>query len=94
MKVLLTGHKGYIGAVMGPFLRDAGHTVVGLDSGLYDGCLFGDKMRRTFADMGILGYEHHDLEAMIEQDEKIAGDLERARIEQVDAAIAHGAASD
>lgn len=41
MKVLVTGHKGYIGAVAGPVLQDAGHEVVGLDSDLYAGCDFG-----------------------------------------------------
>src|SRR4051812_30432070 len=40
MKVLVTGHRGYIGAEMVPVLRDAGHEVVGLDIGLYDGCDF------------------------------------------------------
>jgi len=42
MKILLTGHKGYIGAVAGPVLRAAGHEVVGLDSNLFAGCDFGD----------------------------------------------------
>jgi nucleoside-diphosphate-sugar epimerase len=42
MKVLLTGHKGYIGAVAGPMLRAAGHDVVGLDMDLYAACDFGD----------------------------------------------------
>lgn len=41
MKVLLTGHKGYIGAVAGPMVRAAGHDVVGLDTDLFDGCEFG-----------------------------------------------------
>ena len=41
MKVLLTGHDGYIGAVMGPFLQRAGVEVVGLDSYLYEDCMFG-----------------------------------------------------
>src|SRR6202050_609670 len=41
MKVLLTGHKGYIGAVAGPVLRSAGHEVIGLDSDLFAGCDFG-----------------------------------------------------
>jgi len=41
MKVLLTGHKGYIGAVAGPMLRSAGHEVVGLDSDFFAGCDFG-----------------------------------------------------
>ena len=42
MKVLLTGHRGYIGAVAVPTLRSAGHDVVGLDTDLYAGCDFGD----------------------------------------------------
>jgi len=42
MRVLLTGHKGYIGAVAGPVLRSAGHDVVGLDTDLYAGCDFGN----------------------------------------------------
>ena len=41
MRVLLTGHKGYIGAVAGPMLLAAGHEVVGLDTGLYKECDFG-----------------------------------------------------
>jgi nucleoside-diphosphate-sugar epimerase len=41
MRVLVTGHRGYIGVEMVPALRAAGHEVVGLDSGLYDGCDFG-----------------------------------------------------
>jgi nucleoside-diphosphate-sugar epimerase len=41
MRVLLTGHKGYIGAVAEPLLRAAGHEVVGLDTDLFAGCEFG-----------------------------------------------------
>jgi nucleoside-diphosphate-sugar epimerase len=41
MKVLLTGHKGYIGSVAGPIMQAAGHDVVGLDSDLFAGCDFG-----------------------------------------------------
>jgi nucleoside-diphosphate-sugar epimerase len=41
MKVLVTGHRGFIGAVMVPTLLDAGHDVVGLDTELYADCRFG-----------------------------------------------------
>jgi nucleoside-diphosphate-sugar epimerase len=41
MRVLVTGHNGYIGSVMVPFLRDAGHEVTGLDSDLFAECTFG-----------------------------------------------------
>jgi nucleoside-diphosphate-sugar epimerase len=43
MRVLVTGHKGYIGAVMTPMLVEAGHEVVGMDSDLYRDCTFGDE---------------------------------------------------
>jgi nucleoside-diphosphate-sugar epimerase len=43
MKVLLTGADGYIGAIMGPMLLEAGHEVLGLDTGFYRrGWLFDD----------------------------------------------------
>ncbi|MDJ0360866.1 SDR family oxidoreductase [Rhodococcus sp. H29-C3] len=41
MRVLVTGHRGYIGSIMIPLLRAAGHDVVGLDSGLFALCLLG-----------------------------------------------------
>jgi nucleoside-diphosphate-sugar epimerase len=40
MRILLTGHKGYIGAVAGPILVSAGHQVVGLDTDLFAECGF------------------------------------------------------
>ncbi|WP_236794533.1 NAD(P)-dependent oxidoreductase [Amycolatopsis sp. GM8] len=43
MKVLLTGHQGYLGSVMAPVLRAAGHEVAGLDSGLFAECVLGPK---------------------------------------------------
>jgi nucleoside-diphosphate-sugar epimerase len=45
MKILLTGHKGYIGAVAGPLLLDAGHEAVGLDTDLFEGCDFGEPAK-------------------------------------------------
>jgi len=41
MKVLLTGHRGYIGAVASQMMNSAGHEVVGLDTDLFAGCDFG-----------------------------------------------------
>ena len=43
MKVLITGHKGYIGAVAVQMFREAGHEVVGLDTDLFQGCEFGQS---------------------------------------------------
>ena len=40
MKVLVTGHLGYIGVEMVPALLDRGHEVTGLDTGYYDECDF------------------------------------------------------
>lgn len=42
MRVLVTGHHGYIGSVVGPMLHEAGHEVVGLDAFYYRGCDFGE----------------------------------------------------
>jgi nucleoside-diphosphate-sugar epimerase len=41
VRVLVTGHQGYIGTVMVPLLQGAGHDVVGLDTDLFEGCDFG-----------------------------------------------------
>ncbi len=38
MKVLVTGNNGYIGAHLVGLLQDDGHTVVGCDINLYEGC--------------------------------------------------------
>jgi nucleoside-diphosphate-sugar epimerase len=40
MRILLTGHDGYIGHVLTPMLLERGHDVTGLDSCLYEGCGF------------------------------------------------------
>jgi nucleoside-diphosphate-sugar epimerase len=44
MRLLVTGHLGYIGTVMTPLLLKEGHDVVGLDSDLYSRCTFGSGM--------------------------------------------------
>lgn len=43
MRILVTGHDGYIGTVLVPMLIAAGHQVTGLDSGLYAGCTLGPE---------------------------------------------------
>ncbi|MGD0123938.1 MAG: SDR family oxidoreductase [Terriglobia bacterium] len=66
MKIMLTGHKGYIGAVAGPVLQSAGHEVVGLDSDLFAGCEFGQpappiaEIRKDLRDLtreDLLGFD-------------------------------------
>lgn len=42
MRVLVTGHLGYIGTILTPMLLARGHEVVGMDSDLYERCTFGD----------------------------------------------------
>ena len=41
MRVLVTGHLGYLGSVMTTVLKNARYEVVGLDCDLYRGCDFG-----------------------------------------------------
>ena len=43
MKILVTGHDGYIGSVMTGVLTRAGHEVTGLDTYLYETCDFGER---------------------------------------------------
>jgi len=66
MRIMLTGHKGYIGAVAGPVLQAAGHEVVGLDSDLFGGCEFGQpappipEIRKDLRDLtreDLLGFD-------------------------------------
>jgi nucleoside-diphosphate-sugar epimerase len=69
MKVLVTGHQGYIGSVMVPMLLEAGHEVVGLDAGLYEACSFGDRRREVAGlrlDIRDVGPRHlEDIEAVV-----------------------------
>lgn len=44
MRVLLTGHKGYIGAILAPMLIADGQEVVGLDSDIFAECAFNDDI--------------------------------------------------
>src|SRR5690606_6423889 len=40
MRVLITGHHGYIGSVLVPLLQSAGHDVAGVDADWFAACLF------------------------------------------------------
>ncbi|MBI5667977.1 MAG: SDR family oxidoreductase [Chloroflexi bacterium] len=59
MRLLITGHNGYIGAVLVPLLVQEGYDVVGLDSDLYLECLFGEappaipSMRKDVRDVTV-----------------------------------------
>jgi nucleoside-diphosphate-sugar epimerase len=63
MRVLVTGHHGYIGTVLTPMLAAAGHEVVGLDSDLFTACAYGEwhetvpSIRKDVRDVTL-----HDLE--------------------------------
>lgn len=43
MRILLTGHQGYLGTVMAPVLTAAGHDVTGLDIGYFAECVLGPQ---------------------------------------------------
>jgi nucleoside-diphosphate-sugar epimerase len=43
MRILVTGHHGYIGSVMVGVLTQGGHEVTGLDAYFYEGCNFGPE---------------------------------------------------
>jgi nucleoside-diphosphate-sugar epimerase len=58
MRVLVTGNRGYIGVNLVPMLQAAGHTVVGLDSCLFEDCVFGtdtDSVETIRADIRDVG---------------------------------------
>jgi nucleoside-diphosphate-sugar epimerase len=43
VKILVTGHDGYIGSVFTPMARAAGHDVTGLDAFWFEGCALGPE---------------------------------------------------
>jgi nucleoside-diphosphate-sugar epimerase len=67
MRVLVTGHDGYIGSVLVPLFVAAGHDVVGMDTYLYDGCTLGADaeepalvVRKDVRDVGVEDLEGFD----------------------------------
>ena len=47
MKILVTGHNGYIGTILTGLLLEAGHEVVGIDSDIFVRCTFGRDTAST-----------------------------------------------
>jgi nucleoside-diphosphate-sugar epimerase len=45
LKILVTGHTGYIGSVLAERLQQAGHEVIGFDTGFYADCLLGSSTK-------------------------------------------------
>jgi nucleoside-diphosphate-sugar epimerase len=48
MRVLVTGHHGYLGSVLMPLLVEAGIEAVGLDTDLFAACTFGGEPAETW----------------------------------------------
>jgi nucleoside-diphosphate-sugar epimerase len=71
VRVLVTGHRGYIGAVLVPVFLEAGHEVAGLDSDLYRGCTFGPE----------------EALAAVPEVRKDLRDVERAELDGFDAVV-------
>ena len=53
MKVLVTGHNGYIGSVLVQMFLAEGHEVVGLDTDLFADCIFGNKQVSEVPSMNV-----------------------------------------
>jgi nucleoside-diphosphate-sugar epimerase len=63
MRVLITGHVGYIGSVMAPAFIEAGHEVTGLDTGYFAECtLVPDRVEVPAVRKDIRDIERSDLD--------------------------------
>lgn len=54
--------------------------------------LMGDPVKRAFADIGVLGYADVDLDSLLADDAAVAAEIDAARVQQVNATVAAGAA--
>jgi len=62
MKILVTGHHGYIGSITATVLSAAGHDVSGLDTFYYRGCDFGpDEELRSYVSLDVRDVRHEVL---------------------------------
>jgi nucleoside-diphosphate-sugar epimerase len=65
MRVLVTGHKGYIGTVLAPMLLEKGHQVVGLDTDLFEQCTFSGVIPAIEGiQKDVRDVEQHDLKGL------------------------------
>ena len=53
MRVLVTGHDGYIGTVLVPMLQSRGHEVTGIDNMLFRACRFGATKSRPDKELAL-----------------------------------------
>jgi nucleoside-diphosphate-sugar epimerase len=66
LRVLVTGHHGYIGTVLVPMAQQAGHDVAGLDSDLFAPCIFGtapaeiESLRKDVRDVEVSDLDGFD----------------------------------
>src|SRR4051794_39291294 len=67
MRILVTGHHGYIGTLLVPLALQAGHEVVGLDSDMFAPCVFGaaeptdiESIRKDVRDIEVADLEGFD----------------------------------
>ncbi len=62
MRVLVTGHNGYIGSILVSALEEAGDEVFGVDSDLFAACTFGPHLPETDGrQMDVRDIEREDL---------------------------------
>jgi nucleoside-diphosphate-sugar epimerase len=61
MRVLVTGHSGYIGSVLTPLFEEAGHEVVGVDLDLFASCTFSEPPELESITKDVRDIETEDL---------------------------------